>query len=697
MNLQKKKFFHKFIASAMSLAMVLGLCASFQVSTKRVNGADAAFESSISGFSDSYKPYLRTLHSQYPNWKFVPYQTGLDFSTVVNKECENNKSLIENAYSIYLKSNASGDYNSSKGNYIAKDGGSWVSASKNAVAYFLDPRNFLNPEQIYMFEQLSFDAATQSQAGVEAVLQGSFMANTAIGYITTQGKYKTSDILYSRQILDAGRSANVSAYYIASKIIQEIGKKKNSKYAGMGESGSVSGTYSKKYTGIYNFYNIGAYSGKNPIANGLEWASTGKTYQRPWNTPFKSIAGGAEYIGEKYINCGQNTIYLQRFNVNKNSRYSLYDHQYMTNIYGAASEATFTSEAYNSLGIASLAKTFVIPVYLNMPNESNVVRLGSAANKTGRTLSTVNVRKGPSTDYATIITLAKDDVVTVTQGVLTNAQFGTKWLSNPYWYKVKINKNGKSYEGYIASTYVTLNSEYTITKGVRTQIPVNLSNYETVYYMSDNPAIATVDAAGYVTGMKGGTVTIRVFTQGGSMSATTVTVSEKGCVLNCTKVKLQAGENKKLKATVYPTDSTNKTVQWSSSNKAVAKVTKKGKIKSVAPGTAVITAKAAIGGVAGTCTVTVVPKKPVVSAKGKKGAVKLKWTKMKNVTAYQIYRKKGKGKYKLIAKIKGTAGSYKNKKLKKGKKYTYRVRAYTLVGKKKYKSKKSSAVTVKVK
>lgn len=106
-----------------------------------------------------------------------------------------------------------------------------------------------------------------------------------------------------------------------------------------------------------NFYNIGATSSANPIANGLKWAKSGSTYQRPWNTPEKSILGGAQYLGEKYINAGQNTMYLQRFNVKSNGTYSIYTHQYMTNISGAASEAASTADAYQSLGIAAHAKT----------------------------------------------------------------------------------------------------------------------------------------------------------------------------------------------------------------------------------------------------------------------------------------------------------------------------------------------------
>jgi beta-N-acetylglucosaminidase len=310
------RLIYRFLAAMMTVVLIVSSCAAFSVKSAEVKAATDTFEDSISGFPETYKTYLRTLHKKYPNWKFVPYNTGIDFATAVSKEYEGDKSLIENAFSRYLKSNASGDYNASTGKYIAKDGGSWVSASKNCIAYFMDPRHFLNDTYMYMFEQLSYDSATQTQAGVEAILQGSFMYKTNIGYLTTAGKYKSSETLYSSQILSAAKTSKVSAYYLASKILQEIGTGKNSTYAGMGSSGSINGNYSSAYKGIYNFYNIGATSGSNPIANGLSWASSGTTYQRPWNTPFKSITGGAQYIGEKYINCGQNTIYYQRFNVN---------------------------------------------------------------------------------------------------------------------------------------------------------------------------------------------------------------------------------------------------------------------------------------------------------------------------------------------------------------------------------------------
>lgn len=612
---------NKLLCSFVAVCMVLCVLHGYHMPVNVHAATDSAFEKSISAFPDSYKSYLRTLHNKYPKWKFVAYNTGINFQTAVNKEFSNNRSLIENSFSKLLKSNGSGNYNVSTGTYIAKDGGTWVSASKNCVAYFMDPRNFLNSTHIYMFEQLSYDSSTQTKAGVEAILQGSFMHKTKIGYITTKGKYKSTDIYYSDQILEAAKQSKVSAYYLASKIIQEIGTKANSKYAGMGASGSVSGTYSKSYTGIYNFYNIGATSSGTPIANGLSWASSGSGYSRPWNTPMKSINGGAEYIGEKYINCGQNTVYYQRFNVNKSSTYALYTHQYMTNIYGAASEASITAAAYESLGIASLAKTFVIPVYKSMPKEGNTIKYGSSP-KTGTIISGVNLRKKANTTSNIVTTLNSGDKVTITKAVMTSSEFNSRWLSNPYWFKVKIKKSGKTYKGFIAATFLKLNQEYSLVKGKSMTAPVTLGKSETIYYRSDDPAIASVTKAGKITGKSAGTVTIYAFTAAGRFSATSVRVYASGCAYSSTSITLDVGKSKKMPATVYPQTAKDKTVTYTSSNKAVATVTSAGKIKAKAPGTAIITATPKIGGASAKCTVKVI--QPVSGIKLNKKSLVLK-------------------------------------------------------------------------
>lgn len=691
----KKGLIRKILAVILIIALVTGLENYAGIVDTTVKAADA-FETSINGFPASYKTYLRKLHNKYPNWKFVPDNTGVDFFTAVENEASQNRSLIENAYSKYLKSNLAGDYNASTGKYISKDGASWVSASKNCVAYFMDPRNFLDENHIYMFEQLAYDSSSQTQAGVEAILQGSFMYKNNIGYIDTAGKYQTTNTLYSAQIMTAAKTAKVSAYHIASKILQEIGSKANSKYAGMGASGSITGTYSKPYTGIYNFYNIGATSSANPIANGLKWAKSGSTYQRPWNTPQKSILGGAQYLGEKYINAGQNTMYLQRFNVKSNGTYSIYTHQYMTNISGAASEAASTADAYQSLGIAAHAKTFVIPVFNNMPNESNTITLGIRGNKKGVANSDVNVRKGPATSYDAVGVLPKNQAVTVTEVSNTDIEYGVRWLSNPYWYKVSFVKDGKKYTGYVSAAYVNLKSEYTIAKTGRLKLPTTLKTSEEVYYLSDNPAIATVDDAGNVKGIGAGTVTIHGFTAAGKSSVSTINVLAKsihatGIKLNKTTLNLKNGTKEKLKATVTPNNTTDGNVTWKSSNKKIAKVTSRGNVYAKSVGECTVTATTANGKKV-TCKVKVVPGTATIKATNNGyNSIKLTWNKLGDVTGYWIYRKTSGSKYKTIAKVSGTTVSYKDKNLVTGKKYYYKIKGYKKVGKTTYKGSKSKA------
>lgn len=569
------------------------------------------FETSIGSFPESYKPYLRALHQKYPNWVFKPYNTGLDFSTAVSNEASNDKSLVEKSYNDYLKSRAVGDYDASTKKYIAKDGSTWVSASKNTVAYFMDPRNFLNDTHIAMYEQLSYDKAAHTQEGVEAILSGSFMYNTNIAYLNSSGKYITTNEKYSARIINAAQTTNVSPYYLASKILQEGGKASSTTYAGMGAGSSINGQYSG-YKGIYNFYNIGASDGTNAVANGLKWASTGTSYQRPWNTPAKSIVGGATYIGEKYINLGQDTTYFQRFNVVGNTSHPIYTHQYMTSIYGCASEAASTMTAYTSLGITGRSKTFIIPVYNNMPEETTVITLGSNS-KSGVVNTNVNMRKGPNTSTEKITTLLAGEDVKLLECTMTDISYSVKWLNNPYWYRLQVVRDGVTYEGYVSANYIDVSSELNIIKGVPQQLKTSLSKTETVYYEVDDPSVATVDENGIVSGVANGTTTVRAYTQTGRVSVCGITVIEKGAVIAESKVVISKGEKRKLGVTVYPLDAPDKSVKWSSSNPDVAIVSADGIVEGKSYGTTVITAVAAVGGVEGKCTVTVA--KPVTGIK----------------------------------------------------------------------------------
>lgn len=89
--------------------------------------------------------------------------------------------------------------------------------------------------------------------------------------------------------------------------------------------------------------------------------------QNNWSNAERSISGGAEVISKNYIKRGQDTLYLQKYNVNPNGYYALYTHQYMQNISAPTSEALSMKKLYQQAN--SLDNTFVfkIPVYENMP------------------------------------------------------------------------------------------------------------------------------------------------------------------------------------------------------------------------------------------------------------------------------------------------------------------------------------------
>lgn len=327
---------------------------------------DAEFEQMLTdqGFPESYKPYLRTLHSQYPYWKFEAFHTGLDWNTAVSKESVVGKNLIPNSKNIAWKSMETGAYKWATDSFVVYDGSTWVTASKDIIAYYMDPRNFLNPQGVFQFELLSYQDQYQTIDGIENILSGTPMAGTSYTYEDDNGETQTKT--YAQTFVEAAVYSGVSPYHLASRVKQEV-VTSNKTF-----SSSVTGTVSG-YEGLYNFYNIGAThstAAGGAVANGLKYAQNGTSnaannakYLIPWTSPYRAIVGGAYVIGSTYINRGQNTIYLEKFNMTPISTYS---HQYMANVQAAASEASKTFAAYSSM--SSVPIVFSIPVFLNMPD-----------------------------------------------------------------------------------------------------------------------------------------------------------------------------------------------------------------------------------------------------------------------------------------------------------------------------------------
>lgn len=145
-----------------------------------------------------------------------------------------------------------------------------------------------------------------------------------------------------------------------------------------------------------------------------------------------------------------------------------------------------------------------------------------------------------------------------------------------------------------------------------TVVPDNATN-KAVVWTSSNEAIATVDATGLVTFKALGQAAITVTAQDGSGVSATCNVKVEpilvsAITLSAESLNLRPGETSQLTATVKPSDATNKTLTWSSSNPAVATISDDGTITAIEGGTTIITVKAADGSkISVTCSVTVVP------------------------------------------------------------------------------------------
>ena len=99
------------------------------------------------------------------------------------------------------------------------------------------------------------------------------------------------------------------------------------------------------------------------VQRGLWYASQPGNYMRPWDSVDKAIIGGACQYGQNYVQAGQNTFYLKKFNVQGSN---LYKHQYMTNVEAAYEEAMKTKKAYADT-MNQTPLVFSIPVFENMP------------------------------------------------------------------------------------------------------------------------------------------------------------------------------------------------------------------------------------------------------------------------------------------------------------------------------------------
>lgn len=341
------------------------------------------------GLYPGFKEKIDELKKAHPNWNFVIMETGLDWNQTIVAETAGHWGSP-----LSLIQGKNGDWICATCGTHAYDNGSWYHASEYAIKYYMDARNWLN-DNGYLFQFLQLDYTETSDDNVYKALNGTFLNDW--------------DIAVS--INRVCRAQNMNPFYVISRIMQE-----------QGSDGRGAWKITSEGVTYYNLFNIGA-SGNSTqeiINNSL---ATAKAHG--WTSIEKSIEGGTSGTLKDYINRKQNTLYLNKFDVE--SYRGLYTMQYMQNIEAPKSEAL---SMYNKIKDANLLNqnlTFVIPVYYNMSGEistvpENNVETGPKNIRLKVGHSEYNVREGRSTSSKSLTKVANHDTI-----VLSAQRYSDGW------------------------------------------------------------------------------------------------------------------------------------------------------------------------------------------------------------------------------------------------------------------------------
>ena len=278
-----------------------------------------------------FKERLDTIKKNHPNWNFVIMETGLDFEQVIKAEYTGHLDTPKN-----LIQGKSGEWICSICGDRVYDTGSWKCASEQAIRYYMDTRNWL-VDSPYLFQFLQTDYLETTDDKVYNSLNGTF--------------------LYSREnavtINKVCKEKDANPYYVIARLLQEQGN----------AGGVTSKMVDTDGTVYYNLFNIGATGNTSQEVYNNALARAKK---EGWTSIEKCLSDGITFLFSAYINNKQNSIYLNKFDVE--SYGGLYIRQYMQNIEAPKSEGTSMYNKMKSAGLLDEKLTFIIPVYENMPS-----------------------------------------------------------------------------------------------------------------------------------------------------------------------------------------------------------------------------------------------------------------------------------------------------------------------------------------
>ncbi len=293
-------------------------------------------------------------------------------------------------------------------------GGGWQNAKREDVEYYVDTRNFFEPELInsennYIIINVSatsylrvreeptsnsseltrvyrdetyrvLDASDQGSAtwykiearGYEGWVHGDYINFSSQTYTRAMlqflvlsdsanvRKEDMSNILKGKGILDSMEEAflegsaqhSINEIFLVSLSLHETGNGSSQLAKGIAFE-DVDNLFDDETVIVYNMFGIGAYD-SNPTYLGAKYA-----YEQRWFTPEEAIIGGAKFAGANYINHAthqQNTLYKMRWNPANPGV-----HQYATDIGWAFKQTSRIKTLYDQL--SSYTMKFDIPKY----------------------------------------------------------------------------------------------------------------------------------------------------------------------------------------------------------------------------------------------------------------------------------------------------------------------------------------------
>lgn len=309
----------------------------------------------VGDFPKSYQSAINTLTAEYPNCQFVADSVPLSFSEAVSMQDDLFVKTTNKSYNSW-RSMRKGCYDWNKNKFMPVGDGSYYGASREVIAYFLDPRNFLNNDDFYIFLDQSFKNSCVTISDLENFLKGTFLDGTVSNENDTYHGKTFAEIIF-----EAAKITNINPLIIAVNILNASGNNGN----------ALTNGFKLKKTVVYNYFNISAFGN---TANEILKNSANYAYSQGWTTQSKAIIEGACKISNDNSHLENNTFYYQNFNV--------FDiegrvFQYSQDVEETVNCAKLLSKFYKDK--SNIKFVFHIPVFTTIP--SSVSPLPSKTDK----------------------------------------------------------------------------------------------------------------------------------------------------------------------------------------------------------------------------------------------------------------------------------------------------------------------------